>query len=1133
MKHAILLLALGMVCPLVLTAAARGDYPIMVEECLQHAWQTDFLHRTIELKPADKIFAGRALLMHDGAPVPAQFDRVEKYPDGSIHRADIWFRTDLPAGGKRLFSLHAMKKDEDTFTSSVNDLTLRDDGKVLEIGNARTAVRVPSGHQLPVADADGSVPGPLLGIKLPNGAWTAASRIKPLDNFSYAPLPGLIQPIDPKQPAGACVESTTEILARGPLFTRARVTYHFAGDGQYVTTITLRSGEPLVRIDESYQRAGALAIDFGTNFHPTAMVYECNPSSPTGKTQPISYTAPAPVGLLVGWNFFFPRVAQAMAFTGDLQGNLVGLLSTDADWLPYPYNQALHIDAGPGLTLRGSLANGHRHWGFYVGKTADFTNPCKDFYQWWYHHVALPLDKVENWTLSWPKMEQIAFPHTFFSKEELPAIRARLQAEPTIRDFMEYRKLTSASDYASAYLFSGDAKYLQAMKEKCTPFSYLDTVIEEHLSGCGYYSNSYFNPMQQTDELLKRMIAMELLLGSDAVSPPERQAILHKLAFVVALMHDPQWLPPNYSFDPQKPDPYPAYVQGTPNQKNCYISVRAMTACLLANHPEKKHWLDTALAENERVMPGSVAPSGVHLESPFYSSRDTMRFGPFWTALTRAGVSGPLADKWFAREKKTFVYLGDLLTPPEPRMGGRRVYHPIGRSSTGVVDPTFMIGADPWGKADPAQGQLMRWLWEAEGKPSPDIMGDTGGRDLAQTLLAFSKLPAHGPATPPLGDRRWEGFGAIFRSQVGSAFESNVVFRHDEFAWNLYEQNNGAVYFYGKGAPLLPRFGGYWMQGQGQPHLMSVPFANRLIFAGEEQDHDWTNGLGAMTEYASLGNLAGYAAGVTRDKHWRRSILFAKDLDHDDPVYLLVRDDVDHPGVASALHWWVLSKAVQPDGYEKPGVVPTKGSDEAWLANLGKNWHDAPALHGQLQHFTGQCGVDLDLFIAQPNEPHLVTDAVGVGPGMPYCVNPKLYEFQQLLRIEQPAGEGYLTLLAPRWPGAEAPVFTTIAGGMGVQITGKGYEDVLFLGPKEIDYSRDAVSFNGCAGFARQSGTVIRLMTLAGKITAGGITLACTKPAALLYDGKSIVVHCMKADNGVGVVLAPALKGTKVVLEDE
>ncbi|MHB9130977.1 MAG: hypothetical protein ACYDBB_07795 [Armatimonadota bacterium] len=1149
---AVLLLALT---GLLLMKASAYELPISLQEHLGHAWGMDAVHRSVEVPQAGKLFPNRVALYRGKHAVPMQLANVEKYKDGSIRKADIWFRSGLAANETRTLTLSTRRG-----STAPGDLRLKKLGNVYELSNAITAVRVPAGSWKPatempageVADtlakylglpATGQLPGPLLGVKLASGKWTAMAHLKANTKLPYEDLPGLIQPIDRDLPTGAFQGYTTEIVAQGPVFITLRTTYRFANEGSYVLEVTLRTQEKLVRIDERYDKAGTLSVEM-TGFRPDSVAYECNAPSPNGKTITLDYAKPAEVGLFVGWSFFFKNVANLFLFTGDPSGDELGLVSTDADWLPFPYNQGLHMatDAQAGVTLTGHLDSGRRHWGVYVGKKGEFANPAKDFAKWWMHHTVVTFDKVMNWQLAWPKMEEIEFPHTFFSKADLPGIQTRLQADPTISQYIashqvqtlpdpktnNYGYMVAKRNATTAYLYSGDPKYLAMLKESPSPGQYLDHVIDVHLNQAGYYSEGYLNFMQLTDELLVNSVNYELELGSGLLTPREKKAMLSKLAFVVYLMHDQTWWPPNYPFEPTKSDPYPAYVQGTPNQKHCYYSVRAMTACMLANHPQLPKWIAWALEENERVMPGSVAENGVYVESAFYSARDTMRFGPFWTALTRAGAKGPEVEKWIQREKLTFQYLGDLLTPPEPRFGGRRVYHPLGRSCAGVVDPTFMIGADPFAQGDEEHARRMRWIWEAQGKPSPDIVGETGGRNIALTLLSFSRISNIKPSdTPPLVDKRWQGFGAIFRSQVGSDYESNVVFRHGPFSWDMYEGNNGGVYFYGKGAPLLPRFGAYW---NGAPNLMSIPFGNRLQFPGMKFP-EWTDAVGDITTYASLGNQAGYAIGNTREALWKRSLLFAKDLDRNDPVYLLVRDDIDRPGTPTALHWWVMSKTVQPDGVEKPGVVPAKGyTDEQWIANLGKNWKNAPKLTGQSQHFTGQCGVDVDMYIATPAEPLLTTDAVGAGPNLAYAVNAKLYEYQQLVRIEQPSGKPYLTLLVPRLPGSPAPAYRTIADGAGVAVTRQDGEDRLFVADKAITYADDLVNFTGQAGYVRKGGTApLRLMVAGGRISAMGITLVATEPAALLYDGKMITVYCAKDAAGIDVQVIPSLQGMKVV----
>ncbi|MCX5659756.1 MAG: hypothetical protein NTW19_08555, partial [Planctomycetota bacterium] len=429
----------------------------------------------------------------------------------------------------------------------------------------------------------------------------------------------------------------------------------------------------------------------------------------------------------------------------------------------------------------------HRHWAIYAGKADAFPESAKqvaDFYRWWTRRMMITLDKVSAWQLEWPGMDQIAFPHTFFDSKELPAIRKSLQAEPAVQQLMEGKGqwqlgAVRFTDLAARYLVSGDPALLPKLKAANEGLDYLDRFVKMFLDESGPLTDDQVGGMAVSDEMLKRCVGLDFLLGSDVLSSQEKHDILVKLAFMVYAIHDPFWMPPNHPFEPQKHDPYPAYVQGTPNQKHCYISARGIAESALTGHPMLPQWTAHTLEEYQRCLPGSVAPSGVHAESPFYSSRDTMRFGPFWRALTRAGVKGPVVDHWLARIHNTFEYMGDMTAPPDPRMANLRTFHPIGRSSTGVIDPTFIIGADAWADHDPAFASRMRWLWEQQGKPSPYILDTTGGRNISLTLLASVPMLQAKPLDhPPLVSRRWDAFGSNFRRQVASGFESNVHFPH-------------------------------------------------------------------------------------------------------------------------------------------------------------------------------------------------------------------------------------------------------------------------------------------------------------------------------------------------------------------
>jgi hypothetical protein len=286
--------------------------------------------------------------------------------------------------------------------------------------------------------------------------------------------------------------------------------------------------------------------------------------------------------------------------------------------------------------------------------------------------------------------------------------------------------------------------------------------------------------------------------------------------------------------------------------------------------------------------------------------------------------------------------------------------------------------------------------------------------------------------------------------------------------------------------------------------MMDLPFGNRVEFPTGNR-----NNFGSTTEFASLGSLADIVTGITDHKDWRRSVLFSKDLDRDDPVYLLVRDDVNRGDSPSVINWWLMTSNVATNGLKQPGVVPIKISHDDWVKNLGRNWANAPKLTGQTHHFPGMCGVDVGLYIATPSDPQIVTDAASAG-NFPYCAGGRdLFETQQLLRYGQPAGQGYLTLLVPRWPNTPQPTYRTLKDGVGVAIKQASGEDLLFLSDGVINHKDAAVDFQGRIGFVRHGAdNSLRLMVTKGRVVAEGVTLASPATASLIVRGGKIqVIH--------------------------
>jgi len=138
---------LALLCTAVCGWAAPVGFTL--EEHLGYGWASDVVHRAVDC-PAGTLFPGKTALAIDGQPVPSQLARVLTHPDGSLRSAEVWFRTDLPAKGKRVCELRHV---EPGAVPAATDLRLVSAGAGLELANARTAVRLPAGTWATPADA--------------------------------------------------------------------------------------------------------------------------------------------------------------------------------------------------------------------------------------------------------------------------------------------------------------------------------------------------------------------------------------------------------------------------------------------------------------------------------------------------------------------------------------------------------------------------------------------------------------------------------------------------------------------------------------------------------------------------------------------------------------------------------------------------------------------------------------------------------------------------------------------------------------------------------------------------------------------------------------------------------------------
>ena len=145
-----------------------------------------------------------------GKPVPVQISEV-RTENGKTVAATVSFFSDLPTGGKRSFTLNTTGKG--TPPAAAGQVIIWDNGAEITLTTGAMGLRIPSSREI---GQGRRAPGPILAFN-DGKRWVGASVID--------------------SPKKIVRKMTTEILDRGPLFSRVRVTYDFDGGARYTATI--------------------------------------------------------------------------------------------------------------------------------------------------------------------------------------------------------------------------------------------------------------------------------------------------------------------------------------------------------------------------------------------------------------------------------------------------------------------------------------------------------------------------------------------------------------------------------------------------------------------------------------------------------------------------------------------------------------------------------------------------------------------------------------------------------------------------------------------------------------------------------------------------------------------------------
>lgn len=218
--------------PYVHELKATGELRFELNDAIQHPhfwWPRTLLNYRVRfdaktIRPKD----WRLIDAATGQPVPFQLSELN--PDAGS--ATVSFFSDLPSGGQRTFLLRANDSTLPAITpdKSVHpSVQIREEAGTLLLDTGALQARLPLSQEIKAGE---EAPGPLLALNDGKG-WAGRSRI-----------------VSPRK---AVQKIDTELLDRGPLFARARVTYTFAGNATYTVTIKATQGYNFVEVLEQME----------------------------------------------------------------------------------------------------------------------------------------------------------------------------------------------------------------------------------------------------------------------------------------------------------------------------------------------------------------------------------------------------------------------------------------------------------------------------------------------------------------------------------------------------------------------------------------------------------------------------------------------------------------------------------------------------------------------------------------------------------------------------------------------------------------------------------------------------------------------------------------------------------------
>ncbi|NQT91992.1 MAG: hypothetical protein HQ559_04460, partial [Lentisphaerae bacterium] len=522
-----------------------------------------------------------------------------------------------------------------------------------------------------------------------------------------------------------------------------------------------------------------------------------------------------------------------------------------------------------------------------------------------------------------------------------------------------------------------------------------------------------------------------------------------------------------YACDMNSVDTFPygtGFHLNNPNMTIMAIEARLKASALVKNHPRFREWGARSRELLADYFRRFTKASGAPYENPHYTLGVTYSWAGIANRLLVDNGLGDAFDSELFR--KSFDFLLNWLTPPDPRFNGHRVVLPVGNGSYQSVPPEFTdTFVNYYKDSHPELAGMLQWYGN-------------------QTMPEGKKTHLVDELVPPLASAAFDEYGVFFRHGFGTPYETFFhILAGSCDGHNEWESDQMSYTLYAKGQPINLDFGnGYfpmfcrpWLRNRVSFDMMFEPSernATRVVATSLAPETDYLRAfrdvdrLRPLSEYPLLNDKRSWTPEEGKQWsqpapdqdipkiRWFRQVLFLKDPDPKSVNYFVLRDDFSGRATRPTyLNLWFLANEMTRDG--------------------------------DVFHFDGQCEVDMDVFVHTPAGCEPQTAEYGhqqqpyrrdTGFDPKYHPDGKLWESQLLLRLRQAPGSGYLVVLYPRLKEGDPPAaFERLADGV-VRVETPVGEDFVLLSPFPLEYTHDRLSMSGTAcsvRFGKDGGVVV------------------------------------------------------------